>query len=298
MITRMRVATFCFVLLGLATAQPGPGPRIFISADMEGIAGVVNPAQLDPEGFEYAQAREWMTGEVNAAIDGALAIGAGKITVADSHGNGLSILPDKLNPKARLIRSWPRPLGMMEGVDGGFDAAIFIGYHASINTPDAVRAHTFSSARYFDVKINGKHASEAYANAALAGQFGVPVVLLSGDQSVVDEVHRTVDPNIVGVVVKRAIGYHAADTMTPEAARNAIREATRQALGKLPSFHPFVVRNPVTLEIAFKFMINAELLSLLPNIQRVDGTTVRFVGKDMVEVERFLEFVGQYSNTQ
>src|SRR5204863_4976571 len=112
-------------------------------------------------GMEYAQARKWMTGEVNAAIEGAIAAGAVKITVADSHGNGLSILPDELNAKARLIRSWPRPLQMMEGVDGGFDAAIFIGYHASIGTPQAVRAHTISSRRFYDLRLNGKHASEA-----------------------------------------------------------------------------------------------------------------------------------------
>src|SRR5205085_7416004 len=126
------------MLLISAAAQPAPKPlRVFISVDMEGIAGVVNPAQLGPgaAGFEYERFRKLMTAEVNAAIEGALAAGATAITVADSHGNGLSVLPEELNPKARLIRSWPRPLEMMEGVDQGFDAALLIGYHASINTP-------------------------------------------------------------------------------------------------------------------------------------------------------------------
>lgn len=274
--------------------------RVFISADMEGVAGVVNASQLGPgpEGFEYERFRRLMTGEVNAAIEGALAAGATAITVADSHGNGLSLLPEELNAAARLIRSWPRPLEMMEGVDGGFDAAIFIGYHASINTPQAVQAHTISSRRFFDVRLNGRHASEALLNAAIAGHFGVPVVLLSGDNAIVDEVHRTVAANIAGVVVKRAIGYHSADNLAPSVARDRIREATRAALAQVRSFRPFTLSKPVTLEISFKNMINAEILAMLPNVERVDGSTIRFVGKDIVEVTRFISFVSQYDSTQ
>ncbi len=272
--------------------------RVFIAVDMEGIAGVVNGAQLGPGEFEYERFRKLMTAEANAAIDGALAAGATKITVADSHGNGLSLLPEELNPKVRLIRSWPRPLGMVQGVDGGFDAAIFIGYHASINTPAAVRAHTSSSRRYFDVRLNGQHVSEALVGAAVAGHFGVPVVLVSGDETTVKEVHRTIDKNIVGVAVKRAIGYHSADNLSPEAARAMIREATKDALSRLSSFRPFTLRGPVRLEITFKNMINAEVVAFLPNVERVDGATISFTGKDIVEVAKFLAFVGEYDSTQ
>lgn len=272
--------------------------RVFISADMEGITGVVNGAQLGTGEFEYERFRKIMTAEVNAAIEGALAAGATKITVADSHGNGLSILPEELNPAARLIRSWPRPLEMMEGVEGGFDAALFIGYHASINTPGAVRAHTISSRRFYDLRLNGQHASEALLNAALAGHFGVPVVLLTGDDKIVDEMHRTVDPNIVGVVVKRGIGYHSADNLSPETARRMIREQTTAALKRLNSFRPFTLAKPVQLEITFKNMLNAEILSLLPIVERLDGATIRFTGKDILEVVRFISFVSQYDSNQ
>src|SRR5688572_210199 len=106
-----------------------PGPRVYISADMEGVAGVVNSEQLGPEGFEYERFRKLLTAEVNAAARGALEAGASEITVADSHGNGLSVLPEELHPRARLIRAGPRPLGMAEGVERGFDAAFLIGYH-------------------------------------------------------------------------------------------------------------------------------------------------------------------------
>jgi D-amino peptidase len=290
------------VLLG-AVASPavptqGRELRVFISADMEGITGVVNAAQLGPGEFEYERFRKLMTAEVNAAIDGALQAGATKITVADSHGNGLSLLPEELNPKARLIRAWPRPLEMMEGVDGGFDAAIFIGYHTAINTPQSVRAHTISSRRFYDLRLNGKRASEGMLNAAIAGHFGVPVILISGDDQVIAEAHRTIDPKITGVAVKRAIGYHSADNLSPEVARGMIREATKAALGRLSSHRPFTLAKPVRLEITFKNMINAEILALLPNIERVDGATIAFTGKDVVEVTKFISFVTQYDSTQ
>lgn len=285
------VTTLCF-------AQPPKSLRVFISADMEGITGVVNASQLGPGELEYERFRKLMTAEVNAAIDGALAAGATEVTVADSHGNGLSILPEELNPKARLIRSWPRPLEMMESIERGFDAAVFIGYHASINTPGAVRAHTISSRRFYDLRLNGQHASEAMLNAAIAGHYGVPVVLLSGDDKIVDEVHRTIDPNIVGVVVKRGIGYHSADNLSPEVARKNIMESTKSALNRLNSFHIFTLSKPVRLEISFKNMINAEVLALLPNVDRVDGATVGFTGKDIIEVVKFISFVTQYDSTQ
>ncbi len=294
-----RIIATVFLLTVTIAAQTKP-LRVFISVDMEGIAGVVNPAQLGPgaAGFEYEKFRKEMTAEVNAAIEGAIAAGATAITVADSHGNGLSVLPDELNGKARLIRSWPRPLEMMEGVDQGFDAALLIGYHASIGTPNAVRAHTISSARFFDVRLNGKHASEAMISAATAGQFNVPVVLVSGDDQMVEEVHKTIDPNIVGVVVKRAIGYHAADNLSPDVVHLELRTKTREALGRLGSFHPYKVASPVQLEIAFKQMINAEMLALLPGVERLDGATVRFTGKQMSDLTRFVAFVTNYDSTQ
>ena len=299
--TRLRAAgILSVVLLSAATAraQGGRELRVFISADMEGITGVVNAAQLGPGEFDYERFRKLMTAEVNAAIDGALAAGASKITVADSHGNGLNLLPDELNPKARLIRSWPRPLEMMEGVEGGFDAALFIGYHASIGLPRAVRAHTISSRRFYDLRLNGQHASEGLLNAAIAGHFGVPVVLVTGDDSAVAELQKTVGPGVAGVVVKRAIGYHSADNLAPEAARQQIRAETQAALGRLAAAKPFVMAKPVRLEISFKNMINAEILALLPVVERVDGATIGFTAKDIVEAVKFISFVTQYDSTQ
>ena len=222
---RLRLLSFILLILcfSIDPTHAGKSLKVFISADLEGVAGVVNAAQLSTAGFEYGHFRHLLTEEVNACIEGSFEAGATSITVADSHGNGLSILPDKINQKVRLIRAWPRPLEMMQGVDQGFDAAILLGYHASVNTPAAVRAHTLSSRRYFDVRLNGKRASEAMISAAVAGHFKVPVVLVSGDDITINEVHRTINKNITGVVVKKAIGYHSADSISPaEADRKSV----------------------------------------------------------------------------
>lgn len=302
-IHRMCISAACYAVLVLSMCTPafaGPqqqtGLRVFISVDMEGITGVVNVPQLGPGGFEYDRFRKLMTEEVNAAIDGAIAAGATAITVADSHGNGMNILPDELNPMARLIRSWPRPLEMMEGIDQGADAVLFIGYHASIGTAGAVRAHTISSARFYDVRLNGQHVSEGILNAAIAGHFNVPVVLVTGDNLAVKEVQDAVGKNIEGVIVKRGIGYHAADNLSPQVTRTMIKEQTTRALKNLKSFRPYKVAEPARLEISFKSMINAEILAMLPGIERVDGATIAFTGKDMVAVAKFLSFVTNYDS--
>ena len=123
-------------------ASQGDGLRIYISADMEGVVGAVTGEQLSPGGFEYQRFRQFMTNEVNAAIDAARAAGATEFVISDSHGNGQNLLIEQLPDDVTVIRSWPRPLGMMEGIDESFDGVIFIGYHASTANTRGVRAHT------------------------------------------------------------------------------------------------------------------------------------------------------------
>src|SRR5262247_543171 len=186
-----RAALALALSASMAFAQAGPR-KIFISVDMEGISGVVQPSQLGPDGFEYQRAREWMTGEVNAAIAGIRASGPAEILVCDSHGNAQSILIDKLPDDVRIVRGFPRPLEMMQGIDDTFSAAVFIGYHASEWTADAVRGHTISSARLLGVRLNGSEVSEGIFNAAVAGQFGVPVAFISGDRLAVTQLQHAV----------------------------------------------------------------------------------------------------------
>ena len=275
-----------------ATAQDGL--RVYISADMEGVVGAVTGDQLGPGGFEYGRFREFMTNEVNAAIEAARAMGATDILVSDSHGNGENLLIEQLPPDIQLVRSWPRPLMMMEGIDETFDAAILLGYHASTTNTQGVRAHTISSASLTAVRLNGVEMMEASLNAAIAGDFGVPVVMISGDDATVAEA-RSIIGDVEGAVVKWSYGFHSARTIMPEAAYELIGDRVRGALGRLGDFQPYRLEGPIELEISFKNYMPAELLAYLPNVERVDAHTIRFVGNDMTEISRFIAFTTRYS---
>jgi len=269
------------------------GLRVYISADMEGVGGVVTGEQLSPTGFEYAKARELMTEEVLAAIAGARDAGATDIVVSDSHGNFQNLLIDRLPKDISIIRGGPRPLSMMHGIDATFDAVLFIGYHSGTTNPAGVRAHTISSARLADVRLNGVSMPEAGLNAWIAGHFGVPVVMISGDDAAVAEARKVVG-DLEAAIVKEAIGFHSAKLITPEASRERIRETVKRALQNRARFKPIAVKNPVTLELRFKNYRPAEILAFLPNVERVDAHAVRFVGKDIIEVARFLSFATNY----
>jgi len=282
-----------FFLFFFATTLSAQGHRIYISADMEGIGGVVTGEQLGPTGFEYTRFREFMTDEVLAAIGAARDAGATEFVVSDSHGNFQNLLVEKFPKDVSIVRGGPRPLSMMQGIDDSFDAVLFIGYHSGTTNPSGVRAHTISSARLADIRINGVSTSEAGINAAVAGHFRVPVVMISGDEAAVAEATKNIG-DIEGAVVKESYGFHSAKTLTPEASREKIRDAVTRALKNLGRFRPMRVQTPVSLEIRFKNYRPAEVLSWLPNVERVDAHSIRFVGKDMIEVARFLAFATNY----
>ena len=265
---------------------------------MEGITGVASVDQLGPANFEYQQARQWMTGEVLAAIQGAREAGATEFVISDSHGNGESLLIDRFpnDIPITIVRSFPRPLGMMEGIDSTFAAVIFIGYHASTSSTTGVRAHTMSSALLTRIAINGTSMSEAGVNAAIAAEYGVPVVMITGDDQIVAESKQRFGP-IEGVAVKRAIGFHSAATMTPEAGQALIRQHAKIAVGRRAEMRPYKMTRPLTLEVSFKNYRPVELLGYLSNVQRIDSHTVRYMPRDMVDLSKFLEFVTSYDAT-
>ncbi|HYX20570.1 MAG TPA: M55 family metallopeptidase [Thermoanaerobaculia bacterium] len=291
----LRKLWFSAALLAAIAATPAAAQtkrRVYVSADMEGVAGVVTADQLGPPGFEYERFRGFMTDEVLAAIDGARSAGATEFLVSDSHGNGENLLIERFPKDVQIVRSWPRPLAMMQGIDGTFEAAIFVGYHASTTNPEGVRAHTMSSAHLADLRINGVSMPEAGLNAAIAGHYGVPVAMLSGDDAIVKEAQALLGP-IGGAVVKWNYGFHSARTLTPAAACDVIREAARRAIAE-PRRKPYVVTTPVTLDLRFKNYRPAEVLAYLPIVERTDAHAIRFRGKDVLEVTRFLEFVDEY----
>lgn len=283
------------VLLSLLLPAPGAAQgvrKLFISADMEGITGVVTGDQLGPGQFEYERFRRFMTEEVLAVITAARAAGVREFLVADSHGNGENLLLELLPADVQVVRSWPRAHGMMQGIDSTFDAAVFVGYHAGTTNPQGVRAHTFSSARLTDVKLNGRSVPEGGVNAAIAGHFGVPVILVTGDDAAVEEVRALVG-RIEGAVVKWNYGFHSARTLTPEAGRALIAERTTAAL-RAPRPRPFALPGPVTLDVTFKHYQPSQVLALLPLVERPDAHTIRYVGPDILAVSRFLQFINTY----
>lgn len=283
----------------LLPALPGPAAeparklKVLVSVDMEGIAGVVTGDQLGPSGFEYARFREFMTREALAAVQAAREAGATEILVTDSHGNGENLLIEQFPADVRIVRSWPRPLAMMTGIDASFDAAILIGYHASTDNPRGVRAHTFRSALFTHVGVNGKAVSEGWMSAALAGQFGVPVVMASGDDVAMAELRAQIGP-VETAEVKRALGFHSADTLTPAAACELTGLKVKAALARRGELKPLKVEGPVALEISFKHYLQAEVAAYLPGAERVDSHTLRFRVASPSEAANVLTFLDNY----
>ena len=293
------VALLAMIIPGFLSSQDTPSaaqPRklkVHISVDMEGVAGTVTGDQLGPTGFEYGRFREFMTREATSAVDAARTAGATEVVIADSHGNGENLLLEQFPADVRVIRSWPRRLGMVAGIDDQVDAAIFIGYHAGTNNPAGVRAHTFSSATLTRVALNGTNMTEGSWNAAIAGHFNVPVVMMSGDDAAIAEVRKVVG-NIEAAETKRSLGFHSALTITPQASYALIHQRVQAALRRLAEFKPLKVPTPVTVDVSFKNYLPSEVLAYLPLFERTDSHSIRFRARDMVEASAIMSFIGDY----
>lgn len=282
------VFTFISTLSTQAALKKKSGLKVFISVDMEGICGVINWEDVSRKGQDYNLFRRLMTEETNAAIEGALAAGATEIVVRDSHGSARNILPDLLHSAARLIRDWSgSPLSMMEGLDESFDAVIFIGYHARANTPDATLDHTMSGSLY-EVTLNGHPMPEAGINAFIAGNFGVPVVLVAGDKAICQQAKELLG-DVETVAVKEGIGQ-AALMLHPQKARALIKEKTTIALKRLKDFKPYQLTPPYTMVVTFKDEERANNAAWIPGAKRGGPTSVSFTSSDFMEVLRFFKF--------
>lgn len=288
----LTIGTFTFAA-GKASEQQPRKLKVHISVDMEGVAGAVTGDQLSPAGFEYGRFREFMTREALAAIEAAKEAGATEIVVADAHGNGENLLIDLFPPDVRVIRSWLRRLGMVAGIDVSVNAAIFIGYHAGTNNVSGVRAHTFSSANLTRVALNGTNVTEGSWNAAIAGHFGVPIVMMSGDDAAIAEVGKVVG-TIEAAETKRSLGFHSANTITPQASYALIRQRVGAAFARLGDFKPLKVQTPLTVDVSFKNYLPSEVLAYLPLFERTDSHSIRFHARDMVEASAIMSFIGDY----
>lgn len=269
--------------------------RIYLSIDMEGLAGVAHPNQVTfgpgVDRTDYDRSRALMAGEANAAIEGAYAAGASEVVVNDSHWLMRNLRSEDLVDGARLVIG-DKPLSMTQGIgeagDGQFDAAAFIGYHAGGGHPTGVIAHTYSSASIQQVRVNGVPHNEAALNALRLGHHGIPVALVAGDDALAGEV-ATLLPWAERVVVKRALGYAAADSLAPEEARHAIRTGMGVALARLAEMRPYRLEPPLICEIDLRLPGMAAHAAVAPEIERSGPCTVRFAAGDGDEL--FVRFL-------
>ena len=266
----------------IATAQK-PAPKVFISADMEGIWGVVHGEQTSPASAEYGPARRWMADDVNAVIAGLLDAGAGEIVVNDSHGTMRNIVADAVNPRASLISGTPKPLSMMQGIDSTFDAVVFVGYHARAGSAPAILDHTISGATIRAIRVNGQELPEMGINAAIATYYKVPVIMLTGDVETCRQARALFGDTISAVPVKEATGRLAARMYPMEDARKRLKEAAKEALLKRDTIQMFRIDPPFTFEIEFNNSGQAELPLLLPGVKRTSPRTVSFAATDYIE---------------
>ena len=265
--------------------------RLYISADIEGIAGVVSRENLQPGRFEYDSARDWMTQTVVSACEEAHQLGVGEIVVSDSHGNGQNLRYERMPPYVELVRSWPRPLGMMQGIEvGEFDGALLIGYHAGSTNPRGTLAHTVSGEFFQEVRLDGQAMSEATLSAAIATHFAVPILMVSGDDVVVAESLAALG-DIATSGVKVSHGWLSARHLSPAQADLALRQGVRDAVARVGRPRPRRVSTPRVLEIRLRTRFMAEWLGHLDNIEQLDAYTIRLRSPDIVGISRFIMFL-------
>lgn len=264
-------------LTGAASAQQTRGLKVFISVDMEGLAGVVTANDVSPTGRDYEHFRTIMAGETNAAIDGAFRAGATDVLVRDSHGSKQNLRPSDVDPRARLLRGASTgPRNMMEGIDSTFDAVVFIGYHAKAGTPHAILEHT-STGNVVDFSVNGVSLPEGGYNALLAGLAGVPVVFVAGDRAVVDQLRGLLGP-IAAVAVKEEIG-DASLGWSPKQAQDSIRTGVEQAVRNREKARVYTLSGPYTMVLKVR-----QERPLYKNAQRVREGEFTFSSPDFLEI--------------
>jgi len=268
--------------------------KILISTDIEGVAGVFHAEQTRPGNGEYERARVWMTGEANAAIEGAFDGGADEVLVNDSHGGFRNLLPDALDARARVVLGKPRYLGMMGGLEEACDAICLVGYHAR-SQARGILAHTINSFAYARVFINGVELGEAGLYGALAGELGVPVIMASGDDVFIEET-RPLFPGARWVQTKVAHGQGSGVSLSPAAARQAIAAAVRDAVREAGQAVPLRIEPPIECRLQTQSTALADLFCMWPTLERVDGVTLRFTVESMQAAIRTLNCLSAMSS--
>jgi len=265
--------------------------KIYISTDMEGTAGVVDWEQCIPGKPEYSYYRGLLQDEVNASIKGAMAAGATEFLINDSHSSMQNLRPDTLAGNARYLSGKYKPLYMMQGLDSSFDAIFFVSYHGSMSSDGSILSHTYNPRAISDIWLNGEVASEAGLNALVAQKYGVPIVLVTGDE--ITEVETKVwSPDVKAAVVKKSVTRFAADNMHPKEACSLIETKAREAIEQLAHIKTPNISMPATIKIRFHNSDFAEMATWLPGTTRVGTKEVELTDEDPLNLfKRFITTV-------
>jgi len=269
--------------------------KILISADIEGIAGVVTLQHGQPGNPEYERARRLMTEEVNAAIAGAFDGGATEVLVNDAHGPMVNLLPELLDERADLLLGKPKPHNMFAGLTREHAGVMCVGYHAGASRP-GVLAHTISGFAFREIRLNGRACSEATLYGAYAGSLEVPVILISGDDVTAEECGGLFH-GARTVVVKHALGARAARAVAPARARGLLRAAAAEAVAEAATVAPFRIAGPYRLEIDLASPVMADLAAIIPVAERTGPVTIAFSALGMPEVLGWVNTLSALSST-
>ncbi len=276
----MRSNTIWLVFSTLSAALVCSGqPRktVFVITDAEGVAGICRQEQTEPKDPEL---RQLLTGEVNAAVDGFLAGGADEVIVWDGHDGSQTLSAATIHPKAKLVIG---NIGPLMTFDRGYAAVAFLGQHSMAGVRAGIMAHSYSSLGIQNMRLNGKAVGEIETRAALAGNFGIPVIFLSGDRAAVRELHEII-PDAVTAEVKEGLARYTCITLSAAAARDLIREKAAEAARRIGSIQPYRITGPVTLEIEYTTRNSLPIAAGSgPGREVVDDRTIRIHGKDLVE---------------
>ena len=259
--------------------------KLFISNDIEGTAGIVDWQQVRASGADYELGRRLLTDEVNAAIDGAVEAGATEILVNDSHSTMQNIRPNALHGNASYLSGRHKPLYMMEGLDGTFDAVFMVAYHGSIGAERAILSHTYNPLAVWDARLNGVAVGESALNALVALHHRVPVVLITGDDATAEEA-RPFLPGAETVVVKRSITRFAAESLHPDRACQLIRDGAARALARATAISPPAIKLPATLDVTFLTADMAEMATWIRGVERADVRVVTITDDEPLRLYR------------
>ena len=273
-----RIAVSIAAFLFLSGLLLGQGKKtIFVITDAEGIAGICRQEQTEPS---LAELRELLTGEVNAAVQGFLDGGADEVIVWDGHDGSQTLSAATIHQQAKLLIGSP---GTAMTLDRGYKAIAFVGQHSMANVQNGVMAHSFSSLGIQNLLLNGKPIGEIGMVSALAGYFNIPVILLTGDRTAVEEI-RALIPKVETVAVKEGLGRYSCISLSAVMARAQTQEAARRAMAAIGKIAPYKIEGPVTLQIEHTTRNSLSPdTGKLPGVEVVDDRTLRIQGKDILE---------------